>query len=226
MRSSYSRRVHHRAVRMLAVAAMACLSVVIATPPTFVHAAPPGASAYVPLSPDRILDTRNGLGFPQRITAGQSFTLALTDVPAGSSAVVLNLTIDGPADAGFVTVFPTGVERPLASSINVDAPGVTIANLVTVPIGPRGTVDIFSQMSTDLVADVQGYYTPAASAQAGRFIPLGPTRLLDTREPTSSHLGALAAGEQIDLAVGSIAGLPPEATAAALKVTVTESTTS
>ncbi|HEY4609288.1 MAG TPA: hypothetical protein VIH06_08795, partial [Ilumatobacteraceae bacterium] len=217
---------HHRAVRVLAVPAMLCLSLVIAAPATFVHAAPPGASAYVAISPDRILDTRLGLGFSQRVLAGQSFTLALKDVPAGSSAVVLNLTIDGPADAGFVTVFPTGGARPLASSINVDAAGVTIANLVTVPIAPGGTVDIFSQMTTDLVADVQGYYTPTASAQAGLFVPLGPTRLLDTREPSSSHFGALGAGEQINLAVGAIAGLPPDATAAALKVTVTDSTTS
>src|SRR6185295_1329458 len=167
-------------------------------PTPFVHAAPPGASAYVPVSPYRILDTPTGLGFPQRISAGQNFTLTLTDVPSGSSAVVLNLTIDGPADDGFVTVYPTGVDRPNASSMNADAAGVTIANLVTVPIGAGGTVDIFSQMSTDLVADVQGYYTPAASAQAGLFIPLGPTRLLDTRDPSSSHFGPLVAGEQID----------------------------
>jgi hypothetical protein len=206
---------------------MVCLGVVIAAPAAFVHAAPPGASAYVPVSPYRILDTRIGLGLPQRTSAGQNFTLTLTDVPAGSSAVVLNLTIDGPADASFeITVYPTGVDRPNASSMNADAAGVTIANLVTVPIGSGGTVDIFSQMSTDLVADVQGYYTPAASAQAGLFIPLGPTRLLDTRDPSSSHFGPLAAGEQINLAVGAIAGLPSDATAAALKVTVTNSTTS
>src|SRR3954454_15712815 len=124
MPSSYSRSVGHRAVRVVTITAMVCLSLAIAAPATVVHAAaPPGASAYVPLSPDRILDTRKGLGFPQRVSAGQSFTLTLTDVPAGSSAVVLNLTIDGPADAGFVTVFPTGGDRPLASSINVDAPG-------------------------------------------------------------------------------------------------------
>ena len=220
------RLLHHGVTRVIAVTAMLCLGVVVAAPATFVHAAPPGASAYVPVSPHRILDTRIGLGFPQRVGAGQTFTLTLTNVPAGSSAVVLNLTIDAPSDAGFVTVFPTGVARPLASSMNADAPGVTIANLVTVPIGTGGTVDVFSQMQTDLVADVQGYYTPASTAQAGLFTPLGPTRLLDTREPSSSHFGPLVAGEQIDLAVGAIAGLPSDAIAAALKVTVTDSTTS
>jgi len=220
------RTLHHRVTRVVAVIAIAWAGIVVAAPTGFVHAAPPGASAYVPVSPYRILDTRIGQGFPQRVTAGQTFTLTLTNVPAGSSAVVLNLTIDGPSDAGFVTVFPTGVDRPLASSMNAYARGVTIANLVTVPIGTGGTVDIFSQMQTDLVADVQGYYTPATTAQAGRFVPVVPTRLLDTREPTSGHFGPLAAGEQIDLPIGAAAGLPSDAIAAALKVTVTDSAAS
>ena len=79
--------------------------------------------------------------------------------------------------AGFVTVYPSGVTRPVASSINVDGAGQTIANLVTVPIGAGGSVDVYTQMSTDLVADVQGYYRPAAAAQAGRFVPLTPTQV-------------------------------------------------
>ncbi len=217
------RFLHRRAARISTVVALLCLGVCVVAPAAVVHAAPPGASAYVPVSPYRILDTRLGQGFPQRVTAGQSFTLTLTDVPAGASAVVLNLTIDGSGDGGFVTVYPTGVARPLASSINVDAVGQTIANVVTVPIGAGGTVDIFSQITTDLVADVQGYYMPASTAQAGLFRPMNPTRLLDTREQNAIHVGVLAPGQQIDLDVAGLAALPADATAAALKITVTES---
>ena len=140
-----------------------------------------GSSTYVPVSPYRILDAREGLGFPRKVNAGEAFTLPLVNVPPGATAVVLNVTITGPADGGFVTVYPTGVGRPNASSINVDTAGQTIANLVTVPIGTGGAVDVFAQPMTDLVADVQGYYVPAASAQAGRFVPVTPTRLLDSR---------------------------------------------
>jgi hypothetical protein len=140
---------------------------------------------------------------------------------------VLNLTVDAPAAAGFVTVFPTGsAARPLASSINVDGAGQTIANLVTVPIGASNSVDIYTLMTTELVADVQGYYTPATTATAGLFVPLTPTRLLDTREASSFHPRPLIAGEQINVNVAALAGLPADATAAALKVTVTESTAS
>ena len=123
------------------------------------------------------------------------------------------------AAPGFVTVYPTGVSRPLASSINVDAAGLTIANLVTVPIGTGGTVDMYSLMTTDLVADVQGYYMPAVTATTGLFRPDGPIRLLDTRNPTPIHFGPLAAGEQLDVNVGALAGLPADAIAAALKIT-------
>ena len=201
-------------------------SLFVLVPAAAVHAAPPGASSYTPVSPSRILDTRIGLGFARRVNAGETFTLPLPAVPAGASAVVLNLTVTAPAGGGFVTIYPTGTVRPNASSINVDTVGQTIANLVTVITGAGGAVDIFSESAADLVADVQGYYTLANTAQAGLFKPVNPTRLLDTRSPNPIRFGALGAGEQVDLDVAGLAGLPADATAAALKVTVTESAAS
>lgn len=218
--------VSRRLAPALALAGLLSLALSVAGPPATVHAAPPGASAYVPVSPNRILDTRLGLGFPSYVRAGQSFTLALPGVPAGATAVVLNLTIDGPADRGFVTVYPTGVTRPTASSINVDGAGQTIANLVTVPIGAGGSVDIYSQMQTELVADVQGYYAPVGAAQSGRFTPVTPRRLLDTREASSAHPRPFSGNEAFTLNVAALAGLPADAVAAALTVTVTDSTAS
>ena len=214
---------HRRFVLVPATCAALCLSLCLVAPPAgIVHAAPPGAAAYVPVSPNRILDTRIGLGFSRRLNPNEAFTLALPGVPAGSVAVVLNVAVASASDVGFITVYPTGVARPNASSINVDSPNQTIANLVTVPIGIGGTVDVFAQPSTDLVADVQGYYQPVASAQAGRFVPVNPTRLLDTRQPGSAH-GALAPNSSITVDIAGLAGISADAVAAALKVTVTES---
>jgi hypothetical protein len=218
------RLLQRRLARVSTVAAVVCLSVCIVAPAAVVHAAPQGASVYFPVSPYRILDTRSGLGFSQRVGALQSFTLALTGVPADATAVVLNLTVTSPAGPGFVTVYPTGTERPNASSINVDVAAQTIANVVTVQIGSGDSVDIFSQPSADLIADVQGYYRPSAIAEAGRFVPVNPTRLLDTRQPNPIRFGALAAGDHVDIDVAGLAGLPADAVAAALKVTITEST--
>ncbi|MEP7112950.1 MAG: hypothetical protein ABI862_06770 [Ilumatobacteraceae bacterium] len=220
------RLLHRRLARVFTVVAVLCLSVCIVAPAAVVHAAPPGASAYVPVSPYRILDTRIGLGFSRRVNLGEAFTLGVTGVPSEASAVVLNLTVTAPTGPGFVTVYPTGVERPNASSINVDRAGQTIANLVTVPIGTGDSVDIYSQPAADLIADVQGYYTPTEAEHSGRFVPVNPTRLLDTRSPNAIHTGALSAGAQVDIDVAGLAGLRTDATAAALKVTVTESTAS
>jgi hypothetical protein len=217
---------HRRVARVSTIAALLCLSVCIVAPAAVVHAAPAGASAYTPVSPSRVLDTRIGLGFAQRVNAGQAFTLQLTNIPPGSSAVVLNLTVTAPGAPGFVTIYPTGSGLPNASSINVDAAGQTIANLVTVPIGINGAVDIFSQPSADLIADIQGYYTPMATATAGLFRPVTPARLLDTRFPNAIHTGPVAAGGQVDINVAALAALPADATAAALKVTITESAAS
>ena len=215
-----------RLVSIVVAAAVMSSTWCLLSPTTSVLAAPPGASAYVPVSPYRILDTRTGQGFPRRVNAGETFTLALPSVPPGASAVVLDMAITGSADGGFVTVYPTGVTRPTASSINVDAAGQTIANLVTVPVGAGGTVNVYSLMQTDLIADVQGYYVPASAAQAGRFTPVSPTRLLDTREPTSQHFGVLGPNEALTVNVAALAGLPADAAAAALNVTVTDSTAS
>ncbi|HEY0518760.1 MAG TPA: matrixin family metalloprotease [Ilumatobacteraceae bacterium] len=217
---------HRRLARMLTVAATFCVGLCVVAPAAAVHAAPAGASKYIPVAPYRILDTRFGQGFGRRVNASEAFTLALTNVDPTATAVVLNLTVTAPAAPGFVTVYPTGVPRPNASSINVDAAGQTIANLVTVQVGTGDAVDIFSQPSADLVADVEGYYVPSGTTEAGLFVPVNPTRLLDTRSPNPIHSGPVAAGGQVDIDVAGLATLPPDAQAAALKITVTESAAS
>ena len=69
------RLLHRRVARVSTVLAVLCLSVCILAPAAVVHAvAPPGASAYVPVSPYRILDTRIAQGFPRRVNAGEAFT--------------------------------------------------------------------------------------------------------------------------------------------------------
>ena len=47
-------------------------------------------------------------------------------VPLDATAVVLNVTVDGPEGSGFVTVFPCGGLLPLASNVNFVA-GQTVA---------------------------------------------------------------------------------------------------
>lgn len=175
-------------------------------------------SAFTPLAtPTRLLDTRTSGTKP---AAGSTTTLAIAGaagIPAGASAVVLNVTATDATAAGYVTVWPEG-DLPLASNLNVERAGQTRANLVTVPVGSDGQVRLFTSGGAHLVADAVGWYVPTASSAAGRFQPLTPGRLLDTRTGNRP-----AAATTIVLPVAGRQGVPSTGVSAvALNVTATD----
>ena len=124
----------------------------------------PGATArFVPLSPARALDTRDGVGASRARLGRAPLPLGLAGrcgVPAsGVSAVLLNVTVVSPSAGTYVTVFPSGRERPLASNLNATA-GQVVPNMVLVRLGPDGGASIYNNSGDlDLVADVMGYFT-------------------------------------------------------------------
>jgi hypothetical protein len=150
---------------------------------------------YYPLPPQRILDTRLGLG-AARAPLGPGGTIGLQvsgqgGVPtSGVSAVVLNVTATNPTAASYVTVYPDGGAQPNASSLNV-VPGWTGANSVTVGLGATGAVDIYNNAgTTDMIADVVGFYatdsTVAGALGIGNnYDPIVPKRFFDSRDPTN-----------------------------------------
>lgn len=182
--------------------------------------------AFTPLTPARILDTRLdqqvGYSGPKPVAAD---TVRLKVLGRGGvpdtpdvRAVVLNVTATEASAAGYVTVWPAAATRPLASSLNLERAGQTRPNLVTVAVGAGGSVDLFTQSGTHLVADVAGYYSGAGSASAGRFFPVPPGRVLDSR--TGAAPGA---GATVTLPVSGRAGLPAAGiSAVVLNVTATE----
>ena len=177
-------------------------------------------SRFVPVSPVRVLDTRAGLGWPGGALGARGsavLTLPANLVDNAASAVVLNVTATDAAGAGYVTVWPAGKQQPVASSLNVEGAGDTIANLVTVAVGTGRSVAFFASGGTDLVADLAGYYVPTTATSAGRYQPVAPARVLDTRVSG----GPLAAGETRALTVAGQAGVPAAgAGAVMLNVTV------
>jgi LPXTG-site transpeptidase (sortase) family protein len=138
------------------------------------------AGRLVPLAPTRVFDTRSA-----RIpfAAGDTRSVDLTAVvPRTASAVVLNLTVTTTPSPGFFTVWAAGGDRPNTSNLNVASSGDTIANQVIVPMRD-GAVNVFSQSGGDVIVDIDGYFTgdDAPVSTDGLFVPLTPTRLLDTR---------------------------------------------
>ena len=68
-----------------------------------------------PVGPSRLLDTRTGLGAAGPVGAGKSIKLQVAGrggVPAGASAVALNVTATQPSGSGYLTVYPSGGSLP------------------------------------------------------------------------------------------------------------------
>jgi len=207
------------------------------------------AGQFSPLAPARILDTRNATGtcFDAAgaplacgpVGAGATEQLLVAGaggVPAsGASAVAMNVTVTGPSAASVLTVFPSDAAQPPVSNLNY-TPAQTVPNLVVVKLGPDGRVKINNAFgTTQVVADVVGWYSDATTVAASRYNALAPARILDTRSGTNAGtcvpspcatLGNAGVPETIDVAVAGAGGVPASgASAVVLNATVTNPST-
>jgi hypothetical protein len=165
-----------------------------------------------------------------KFASGETRSLAILGAGglpgAGVAAVALNVTAAGVSARGFVTVFPGSSPLPNSSNLNVDT-GDVRPNMVIVPVGPGGTIQMYTSAPTDLIVDVEGYFTDVTASESttGLFRPIAPARLLDTRPGTATVDGAMAgtgrlgAGTTTSLPVGGRAGVPADGIAAVVNVT-------
>jgi large repetitive protein len=213
------------------------LNVQVTTPHSTSPSDPVPADVYTYVAPGtytpeavpfRICDTR--AHSPTPACAGRTLGAALsvqitgTQVPSTAQAVVVNLTvINHSASTTFVSAYPSGGLRPLASNVNVD-PDATQANLAIVALSSGGALTVYNSIgSVDVLIDVEGYFIPATS-NVGTFHPLSPVRICDTRlAPTKTNCttGVLPGGTWRKVVVsglppgGTGTGIPPNTTAAA-----------
>jgi len=190
------------------------------------------ASYYVPLSPTRIMDTRHNVGASGPVPAnGGTVKLQITGVngvaASNVTAVALNVTVTSNAASGNATVYPDGSPAPGTSNLNWTA-GQTVPNLVVVPVGADGMVDVTnsSASTAQFVADLAGYFTSDATAtDISTYTAVGPVRAMDTRKGTGVPAGAVPPGGVVSLPVGgqNIGGvaIPSGISAVAMNVTVT-----
>ncbi|WP_457030031.1 hypothetical protein [Kitasatospora sp. P5_F3] len=163
-----------------------------------------------PVNPTRILNTVSGIGAPAgRVGWGGVVSLQVTGaggVPAtGVKAVVMSVTAVNPSRTGYVTVYPNGQSVPDASNLNFTA-GKNVSNLVTVPVGANGKVNLYNAWGeVDFGVDVVGYYTDSGAS----YSAAGLVRLLDTRYGEGARAGTLgAAGDVVSLKVAGVEGVP------------------
>jgi alpha-tubulin suppressor-like RCC1 family protein len=189
----------------------------------------PATVAYVPAQPVRLLDTRptSPTGYVgAKPGPGSIVTLHVTGrqeiaIPTGASTAVLNVTAVDATNDGYVTVWPCDEPRPNASNLNLRR-NETIPVGVIAKLSALGTVCLYTQSGTNLLADVNGWMPPG-----GTMKPISPLRVLDTR-PTSliGYVGPKPADNQTVKV--SLAAVPELVTATSgsvvLSVTATDAT--
>jgi len=139
------------------------------------------AGRFTALAPTRIMDTRSHLG-AGKPGPGGTVTVQVTGtggIPAsGVSAVVVNTIVLGPTATGYVSGYPTGIQRPGTATIRFDH-GATRSNRAILPIGQDGKISFYNATgTTNIVVDVNGYFGANGSYYLARTTA---TRLLDSR---------------------------------------------
>jgi hypothetical protein len=121
------------------------------------------------LMPARLFDTRPEQTQGAMVVNQQSYgdlqvhITGIAGVPkTGVAAVSLNVTVVGPSEAGFVTVYPCG-QRPLTSNLNYTA-GQTVPNAVITPVSADGNICLYSSATAFLLADINGWFAASQAA--------------------------------------------------------------
>jgi hypothetical protein len=129
----------------------------------------PNPLVFVALTPCRVVDTRASQGFPPAfgppsLVAGASRTFpvqssASCPIPAAAQAYSFNFTVVPAGPSGFITAYPTGQPVPLAATL-VWSGGSLTSNAAIVLGGTNGSIDVYANVTTDIVIDINGYYAP------------------------------------------------------------------
>ncbi|HLJ49376.1 MAG TPA: BACON domain-containing carbohydrate-binding protein [Bryobacteraceae bacterium] len=182
--------------------------------------------AFFPVTPCRILDTRNPSGpFGGPILAGNasrdvSIPQSSCGIPASAQAYSLNVTVVPPGRLTYLSIWPSGQPQPVVSTLN-SFDGQVVANAALVPAGTNGAISVYVSDSTHVIIDINGYFAPP-SAQGLAFYPVTPCRVADTRLSTGTFGGPRMPGGSIrtfPIPASLCSGIPPSAQAFSLNMT-------
>lgn len=158
-------------------------------------AAPVLSNRFFPLTPCRVVDTRENrpapfgapllpAGIPRNIPVPVSGC----PVPSNALAYAVNVTALPMGFLGHMSLWPTGQPQPIVSTLNA-WDGFAVANSAIVPAGTNGSISVVASNSTHFIVDINGYFAPALPGQGYDFVPTTPCRVADSRE-AGGFLGA------------------------------------
>ncbi len=182
------------------------------------------STAFYPVTPCRIADTRSNHGGGGPISGGTTKDFQVTGitdcpVPPTATAYSLNFTALPNGPLGYLTAWPAGGAQPTVSTLN-DQTGTIVANAAIVTAGVGGDISVFPTNDTNLLIDINGYFAPAGSPGALSLYVATPCRVLDTRQGAGAFSGQLV----VDVLNGPCS-VPPTAQAYVLNATVIPVTT-
>ena len=135
-------------------------------------------SAFVPITPQRLLDTRTSTGGTSIApNATESFGLTNGSIPSSASAVATNVTAIPGNAPGYLTVYPTAdTTVPVASDVDWAADEV-VPNFTIADTAGTGHVNIFNNQGAtlDLAIDAFGYFAPVTPPVMGLTIAATPS---------------------------------------------------
>jgi Chaperone of endosialidase len=130
-------------------------------------------AVFVAITPCRLVDTRAGslpFGGPP-LAAGEIRVIPVPSgscsIPAGAVAYSLNIAV---VPVGtmmrFLTAWNDGAPQPNSATVN-DRAGLVTSNAAIVPAGNLGAIDIYVTDATNVVVDINGYYSTENLSPAG-----------------------------------------------------------
>jgi hypothetical protein len=137
-------------------------------------------------------------------------------VPAGTAAVLINLTAAAPHGLGFFNVSPTA--SVTSSALNYRG-GIDRANMAIVGLDPSGSFVISARgVGAIPIVDLNGYFSASGLSS---YVPLAsPVRIMDTRNGNGGRKSMIGGLSTANLFVAGLNGVPYSAAAVVTGVTL------
>jgi hypothetical protein len=128
-------------------------------------------SQLVLVGPRRLLDPHGG----GTLAPGRETRITVPALPAGATAVLLEVSILAARGPGAVTLLSNAESTPVLTAAG---PGAQTSATVVAGIGADHDLRLRSQGGGSLQVDLVGVFVPATTVRAGRLVVTSPTRLL------------------------------------------------
>ena len=182
---------------------------------------------FVPVTPCRVMDTRNAAGpfggpaIAGGTTRNVSIPQSACSIPATAQAYSLNITVVPPGPLTYLSIWPAGEAQPVVSTLN-SYDGRIVANAAIVPAGTGGAISVYVSNTTEVIIDIDGYFASASTSGSMSFYTATPCRVVDTRNAAGTFGGPfMSGGSTRGFPIpASACGIPAAAQAYSLNVTV------